>query len=314
MKPITKLGLILLIGILPLLAEKLARAQDTDVQYFPETGHTVRGEFLGFYSSADDPALLYGYPITEPMTSRDGLRVQYFQRARFELAPGFTGSPRVQLTAIGMDLYEPGIRQNVFNPSACQYVDGAGFPVCFQFLDYYRTHGGPGQFGIPISPLEFHDGVLVQYFEYARFEWRTGGFNGRVVPTDLGRIYFDALGEDPSELMPVPPADAAINPVLALEVRAFVSKPITRSSGNQTVFVIVRGDDGQALADARGTATIRPTDGAIQTFIFTTDSRGLGQFTFDFHRQPAGDNILIDITVDYQGIRGETKTSFRIWF
>ena len=62
-----------------------ASAQSADVQFFPETGHNVKGDFLRFYKSVPDPKLVFGYPITEQITSKDGKTVQYFQRARFEL-------------------------------------------------------------------------------------------------------------------------------------------------------------------------------------------------------------------------------------
>src|SRR5512147_2943755 len=73
-------------------------AQSADVQFFPETGHIVKGDFLRFYKSVPDPKLLFGYPITEQMTSKDGKAVQYFQRARFELHPDLPESQRIQLS------------------------------------------------------------------------------------------------------------------------------------------------------------------------------------------------------------------------
>ena len=77
------------------------KAQSTEVKYFPETGHNVREDFLQFYLKAKDPTLVFGYPITETFTSKDGKTVQYFQRARFELDRDILGNPRVQVTSIG---------------------------------------------------------------------------------------------------------------------------------------------------------------------------------------------------------------------
>jgi hypothetical protein len=78
------------------------------VQYFPETGHNVKGEFLRFYKDALNPVLVYGYPITEQFRSRDGKVVQYFQRARFELNPDAPGNQNVQLTPLGEVAHDEG--------------------------------------------------------------------------------------------------------------------------------------------------------------------------------------------------------------
>jgi hypothetical protein len=154
----------------------------------------------------------------------------------------------------------------------------------------------------------------VQYFELARFEWRTDGFDGRVVLTELGRIYFDQMGEDPAQLRPVEPADASVNAVLAIKINAFVSKPVATSTGDQTVFVIVRSQTNEAVPDANGIATIRFPDDTVQSISFTTGSRGVGQFSFNFNDQTAGNVIPIEISISYQGLLGNTRTSFRIWY
>ena len=108
--------------------------------------------------------------------------------------------------------YEPGGQLNINNTSGCQLFR-TGYRVCFAFLDFYKANGGATQFGNPISPFEFHENLIVQYFEMARFEWRADRPEGqRVVITDLGRTYFDQLGEDPAHLKPVNPLDATINP------------------------------------------------------------------------------------------------------
>src|ERR1044071_289225 len=98
------LCLVLIIGLTP---RGSVSAQAADVQYFPETGHYLRGDFLRFYNNVRDPKLIFGYPITEQMTSKDSKTVQYFQRARFELRADLPEGQRVQLTALGQALYQP---------------------------------------------------------------------------------------------------------------------------------------------------------------------------------------------------------------
>jgi hypothetical protein len=155
----------------------------------------------------------------------------------------------------------------------------------------------------------------VQYFERARFEWRADRpEDQRVVITDLGRLYFDQMGEDPALLKPVEPLDATINPVLSIKVRAFVLKPLTRRSGQQTIYVIVQSQTLQAVSDATGKATVNWPNGRAEDFFFTTNKSGLGTITFNFSDQKQGELVPVEITVLYQGMAGTTKTSFRIWF
>ncbi|HMB23501.1 MAG TPA: hypothetical protein VKP08_11745 [Anaerolineales bacterium] len=285
-----------------------ASAQSADVQFFPETGHNVKGDFLRFYKSVREPNLLFGYPITEQIVSKDGKTVQYFQRARFELM----GPQNVQLTTLGRTLYKPD-KQFPNNSAGCEML--SGYPVCFAFLDFYRANGGAAQFGNPISPFEVHENIIVQYFEKARFEWRADRPEGqRVVLTDLGRLSFDQSGEDPALLKPVNPLDATINPILSIKVRAFVGKPVMQSSGQQAVYVIVQSQTGQAISNTTGKATVHWPDGRSEEYYFVTDASGLGSFTFNFANQKQGELVLIDVVVSYQGLPGTTRTSFRIWY
>ena len=263
-----------------------ASAQSADVQYFPETGHNIKGEFLRFYLSAKDPRLVYGYPITEQITSRDGRTVQYFQRARFEL--NVDGNQRVQLTSIGQGTYKIGGQLNINNSSGCQLFI-TGYRVCFAFLDFFNANGGTAQFGNPISPFEYHENLIVQYFERARFEWRAERPDGqRVVITDLGRLYFDQLGEDQAYLKPISPLDATINPILSIKVRAFVLKSVTLSSGQQTVYVIAQSQTLQAISNATGKASVHLPDGTTAEYFFTTNTSGIGTIAFSFANQKQG--------------------------
>ena len=303
-------GICVIVLTLFLTSMDAAYAQGPDnEQYFPKTGHTVQGEFLRFYRNATDPELVYGYPLTEQFTSREGRTVQYFERARFE----WNGS--VQLTPLGRAAYEPGSpKLDINNPAACRSFQ-TGNQVCFAFLDFYQAHGGQAQFGVPISPFEVHENLIVQYFENARFEWRADRPEGqRVVLTDLGRSYFERLGEDQALLRPVRPLDATISSTLSIHARAFVQYAITQSSGQQTVFILVLSQTNQAVANANGKATIHFTDNHTEEYFFTTNSSGLGSFTFTFENQSTGKLVPIDIIVTYRGLADRTTTSFRIWY
>ena len=314
MNVVRRLAAILFFLTFWLTSWEAANAQSTTVQFFPETGHHVRGDFLRFYKSVPDPSLVFGYPITEQITARDGKTVQYFQRARFELRTDLPENERVQLTPLGQALYQTADQLRLSNTSGCELF-GTGYPVCLAFLDFYKANGGAGQFGNPISPFEFHDNLIVQYFERARFEWRADRPEGqRVVLTDLGRYYFDQLGEDPAFLKPVQPLDATINAILSIKAQAFVAKSLTGSTGQQTVYVIVQSQTLQPVSSATGKATVHWPDGRTEDYFFTTNRSGLGTITLQFANQKKGDLVPIDIIAVYQGLGSTTRTSFRIWF
>lgn len=288
------------------------QAQAEEVEYFPQTGHYVRGDFLRYYRSAANPTLLFGYPLTEQFTSKDGKTVQYFQRARFEQAPELPQG--IRLTALGLETYSPDRQLVLNNPFACRTYAQTGYSVCFAFLEFFDQNGGLEFFGYPISPFEFHNTQIVQYFENARFEWRPGLAEGqRIGLTDLGRIYFDQLGEDPAFLKSTP-LDAGPNPVLSLRVRAFPDNAVTEPDDEQTIYVLVQDQNLQPVAGASGAASIRLASGHIMQQSFTVNSRGVGVFSFGFTNQPNGQLVNVDINVTYNGLAGKTSTSFRIWY
>jgi len=125
MKTIWRLVLPFLVVAVLLTQEGSADAQSADVQFFPETGHNVKGDFLRFYRSVPDPKLVFGYPITEQMVSKDGRTVQYFQRARFELRSDVPENQRVQLAFVGQASYQPADQLNINNTAGCDlFVTG----------------------------------------------------------------------------------------------------------------------------------------------------------------------------------------------
>lgn len=307
-----------LIGILLLLALFLstgipALAQSSGSEYFKETGHFVSGDFLVYYRSAPNPELLFGYPITEAFP-KNGRTIQYFQRARFELYPELPPGQRVRLAPLGAELYEPGERLDIFNPFACRYFPATRVSVCYAFLDFFKNNGGVERFGQPISPFEFHNELIVQYFEYARFEWKPWMPEGqRVVLADLGRLYFEDQREDPNLLKAVPITDERIRPV-QIQVRAFVWKAVTLASDHQLVYVIVQDQNLQPVAGAQGLANVRRADGTAEAIPFFTNSSGVGIVPLAFANQPYGKMVYIDILVTKDGLSAITTTSFRIWY
>ncbi len=291
------------------------RAQAADFKYFNETGHNVSGEFLAFYNSNPNALLLYGYPITEEITSKDGKRVQYFQRARFEYQADLPEGQRVQVTALGRAMYVPASPLDVYAPFACREFTQTGFSVCFAFLEFFDEYGGANQFGYPISPFEYHDNIIVQYFEKARLEWQPWKPEGqRVVVSDLGRMYFDQLAEDPGLLPPVNPLDNTPAGVVSLQVRAFVWKAVTLAADSQLIFIIVQDQALQPVSNASCTTTVHWPDGRSDSSTVATNTNGVGMAALSFGNQPYGSLIYTDVVCTYNGLSGSTTTSFRIWY
>jgi len=286
------------------------QAQTPDSEYFAQTGHSVSGDFLRYYRSVPNPTLVFGYPLTEQFTSKDGKTVQYFQRARFEQSAN-----SITLTPLGRETYSPEKQLVINNPFACRIFTETGYSVCFAFLEFFEQNGGVAQFGYPISPFEFRNNQIVQYFEKARFEWRPGLAEGqRIGLTDLGRIYFDQINEDPAFLKPSIQGVSGPNLVLDLQVRAFPNKAVTTSSDQQTIYVLVQDQNLQPIAGANGIATVRLPNGEVYSQSFLVNERGLCTFSFNFQNQQNGLLVYIDIAVTYSGLQGTTSTSFRIWY
>lgn len=292
-----------------------AHADTLDFKYFTETGHNVQGEFLKFYNANANATLLYGYPITEQFVSKDGKTVQYFQRARFELHTDLPEGQRVQLTALGREIYKPASPLNVNNSFACKSFSENSFPVCFAFLEFFEPYGGVAQFGLPISPFEYHDNMIVQYFEKARFEWQAWKTEGqRVVISDLGRIYFDKLGEDPGFLPQVKPLDNTPTAVNTLQVRAFVWRAVTLANDSQIIYVIVQDQAMQVVSNAVCASVVHWPDGRTESSNINTNTNGVGIVTLSFSDQPYGSLISADVSCAFEEHLGTTTTSFRIWY
>jgi hypothetical protein len=292
-----------------------AQAQEQDSRYFSETGHNVKGDFLKFYDQNPNALFLYGYPITEEFVKRDGKTVQYFQRARFELRADLPEGQRVQLTQLGRETYLSTGPLNVSNTFACRAYPETGYPVCFAFLEFFDQYGGTGQFGYPISGFEYHENKIVQYFEKARLEWQPWKAEGqRVVVSDLGRMYFDKLGEDPGLLSSVKPFDRTTTDIINLQVRAFVWKAVTLATDSQVIFIIVQDQNLQPVANASCTTLVHWPDGRAEPTTLTTNANGVGMMPLSFTSQPYGSLIYADVTCNFSRFSANTTTSFRIWY
>ena len=291
-------------------------AQTLENKYFSETGHNVTGDILKYYNSNPNAMFLYGYPITEEFTSKDGKKVQYFQRARFEYRADLPEGQRVQITPLGSLTYVSTGPLNVTaNTFACRTYIETGYAVCFAFLEFFDKYGGTTQFGYPISSFEYHENKIVQYFEKARLEWQPWKPEGqRVVVSDLGRVYFDELGEDLGSIPPVKALDNTPQTISKLQVRAFVWKAVTLATDSQLIFVIVQDQNQLPVANANCTSVVHWPDGRNDSFTLATNTNGVGMIPLSFASQPYGSLIYTDVSCTYNSLTGSTTTSFRIWY
>lgn len=172
-----------------------ARAQGVAHHYFPETGHYVQGPFLLFWQTQGGVEI-FGYPITEQYDDphRDRV-VQYFERARFELAD-LNGAPYVELGRLGAEVTQGREFQTTppIEPSAeWRYFPETQHIIQHGFKQFWEMRGGRRIFGLPLSEEISElssDGTYrtVQYFERARFEyWPELPPGRRIVLGSLGR-------------------------------------------------------------------------------------------------------------------------------
>jgi hypothetical protein len=139
------------------------------IRYFPETGHTLGGNFRDFFETHGGLDA-FGFPRTEPV-QENGFLVQYFQRARMEWHPDVS---QVQLSLLGSILTQGRTFATVpaaANSPEFHFFPETGHSVHHAFLAYFNARGGLDQFGYPISEETVENGFTVQYFQRARMEW-----------------------------------------------------------------------------------------------------------------------------------------------
>lgn len=217
---------LLLLCLMLLLAVAAPQATPTHAQsevppqnafhYFPETGHMIGMDVKRFYD-ANGGLEVFGRALTEVFTE-EGLKVQYFEKARFEIhdTPGFS----IELTRLGGHFSE-GRSEPAFQwlgeaPADLgdrTYYAESGHTLGGAFRWYWQTKGGLKTFGFPISE-EFSevnpaDGqtYLVQYFERARFEYHpeNAGQPGEVQLSPLGRQFLNERPAAQAQTAPVKP-------------------------------------------------------------------------------------------------------------
>jgi hypothetical protein len=315
--------------------------QTPTVRYFPETGHSVRGEFLEFFEAQGGLAV-FGYPLTDEFT-QDGRRIQYFQKVRMEWHPEFSEPYNVQLGLVGDELgyRKPPISSTEIPPAnhpQRRYYPETGHTVSFAFLTYFDEHGGLDLFGYPITEFLIDErGRIVQYFQRACLEWYPENPHPYKVQLGLlGEIdinqKMDEKKLDPTLLDPQPailtsptpsstPATSAptdtptpLPSVTAMDVSASVRYAITGREGYQTMYVYVTDQRGRDLPGAQVSFVAHYTTGDRAFSAPPTDTTGYTHQTFSVGNPLPGYIIVIDVTVTYGPLTATTQTSFLPWW
>ncbi len=177
--------------------DPVANPNQPNVAFFPETQHTLRGEFRRFWEQ-NGGLPVFGFPISEEFvetTAEGSFSVQYFERNRFEYHPEKPAPYNVLLGRLSdVQLQRQGRNWFTFGKGqptpGCQFFAETGHSVCEPFLSYWKKNGlrdaqltGDGRslalFGLPLSePMpevnSSGENVLTQWFERARFEYHPG--------------------------------------------------------------------------------------------------------------------------------------------
>lgn len=75
-------------------------------------------------------------------------------------------------------------------------VEETGHTLAYSFRQFYEQHGGLPVFGLPLTEVYSEDGIPVQYFERARFEWHAE--IPRVLLGHLGRWAAESYADHPA--------------------------------------------------------------------------------------------------------------------
>jgi hypothetical protein len=295
-------------------------AQETE-RYFPETGHTVKDEFLAYFNQHGG-LRIFGFPITEQFTM-SGRTVQYFQRARLDLYPENQASQRVQLGKLGEELGKQTPPATAPGPNIYyqRFYPETGHTVAYAFLNFFDANGGVAVFGYPISDYgpENGNGRIVQYFQRGKLEWYPElATEQRVQLADLGAIHFDAMAAqgklDPALKRPVAPPGKIGNVPLELKVSATTKYAITSRRFNQTLYVYVTDQKSAPIEDAEVSFTMRDATGVKPYTMPKTNADGFTSYRFDVGTFRPAQTVFIEVTAASNGITGTDQTSFFTWF
>jgi uncharacterized protein YkwD len=258
-------------------------------QHFAQTGQTVKGDFLRAFRKYGLEVV--GYPISAEL-NEGGIRVQYFERVRMEYHPKLAGKGKpVLFTRLGVDV-SAGSNFSKGMPFASDrtraYFRETGHSLTGAFLTYWKQRGGLELFGYPISEVITQDGMQVQWFERARFEYHPDlAPSGKAVQlTRLGNLMYERRYKSASEVLPsaapAPAAAPAAAPAQAAPAQP--AAPAHQMSAVETAIVDeinrLRREAGlspvQPAGDLASLSRSRSVDMAARNYFSHTTPEGKG--------------------------------------
>lgn len=166
-----------------------------DARFFPETGFYVFAPFAAYWTAHGGLPIL-GLPITADF-EQQGVTIQYFERARLERHPELPPENQVILGLLGSELRAPDPPLSGPPASNRRFFPQTGHSIGGRFGDFWERNGGLARFGLPLTEEITEDGLTVQWFERARFEYHpeAAGTPAEVQLTQLGRRLWERGGK-----------------------------------------------------------------------------------------------------------------------
>ena len=316
-------------------------AQQPETQYFPETDHTVRGQFLHFFSEHGSLDV-FGLPISEEIVE-GGVRVQYFQNVRLEWHPENPRPYQVQPGLLGdlVGVSQPPVSLAEIPPANRpdeRFYPQTGHTVKQGFLTFFDYYGGLDLFGYPISEMIAEpDGRIVQWFQRAQLEWIPNNAGGRVQLAPLGNQVFKQKYPERAlelDILPVPSEErnvqafgiepestASPNSIglvmpKALRIAVSLQHAVTGgpNRGQQQVSVYVTDENDTGVPNASVELLISSEVGAQKLMMPPTDRRGVAAVSFEIGQVTPGSKVVISAQASYGTQSAATETSFLPWY
>ncbi len=253
----------------PAASRPAPEVKDPNKIYFPETGHYMNTVFNNYWQKYGGLAQ-FGYPFTEEFQERNPIdgqvyMVQYFERARFERHPEFSGTfYEVLLGHLGLQFTAgrtfqttgafPASRDRFYFPETRHSLSNG-------FKRYWENNGGLRIYGYPVSEEVIEGGLTVQYFERARFEYHPEN-SGTPYEVQLGLLGTNALqasGRRLPQTYRVQPEPASVvqGRTIQVNVSAAGVKSLKASLEGQSLAFLRFNDSYVAAAAVASNAPLR---------------------------------------------------------
>ena len=234
------------------------------VLYIGETGQYLHGTFRLFYEQ-NGGYEVFGNPIT-PIITDGGLRVQYFEKARFEVPFGHNEQAAVMLSRLGalaIEAIDPKERGPAFatgSVSGGTYFAVTKHTISSNFETFWKKHGALALFGYPLSEQFYtiRNGVTVkvQYFERARFEEQLDGNAPVVRLANLGSEYVARTPHLQNYTNPMPGIERVATATTTYKGAGFAKRTnIAKGAAMIDGVVIPAGEEFSFLANSNFTDT-----------------------------------------------------------